>query len=87
MRDSMLTKDEIARRGREIYARDIRAEVEPEHDGEFLVVDVVTGDYTIGEDEDEVFGRAEAKDPEGLFYLMRVGRPVVHRIGGSAGPG
>lgn len=87
MRGSMLTKDEIARRGREIYARDIRAEVEREHDGEFLVVDFVTGDYTVGEDEDEVFGRAEAKDPEGLFHLVRVGRPAVHRIGGSAGPG
>ncbi len=79
----MLTKDEIARRGREIYARDIRAEVEREHGGEFLVVDVVTGDYTVG--EDEVFGRAEAKNPKSLFYLMRVGRPAVHRIGGSAG--
>ena len=70
----MLTKDEIARRGREIYALDIRAEVEREHGGEFLVVDVVTGDYTVGEDEDEVFGHAEAKNPKSLFYLMRVGR-------------
>ncbi len=86
MSDSMLTKDEIARRGREIYERDVRAEVEREHDGEFLVVDVATGDYAVGQDEDEVFDRAEAKDPEGLFYLMRVGRPAAHRIGGSARP-
>ncbi len=84
MSDSMFTKDEIARRGREIYERDIRAEVECTHDGEFLVVDVATGDYAVGEDEDEVFDRAEAKAPEGLFYLMRVGRPAAHRIGGSA---
>lgn len=83
MRDSILTKDEIARRGREVYERDIRAEIEREHDGEFLVVDVTTGDYAVGEDEDEVFDRAEAKHPEGLFYLMRVGRPFAHRIGGS----
>ncbi|MBA3426938.1 MAG: hypothetical protein H0U04_20915 [Rubrobacter sp.] len=86
MSDSMLTKDEIARRGREIYERDVRAEVEHGHDGEFLVVDIATGDYVVGEDEDEVFDRAEAKDPEGLFYLMRVGRPAAHRIGGSARP-
>ncbi len=87
MSDSMLTKDEIARRGREIYERDIRAEVECTHDGEFLVVDVATGDYAVGEDEEEVFDRAEAKAPEGLFYLMRVGRSAAHRIGGSARPG
>lgn len=84
MSDSMLTKGEIARRGREIYERGIRAEVEREHDGEFLVVDIATGDYAIGEDDEEVFDRAEAKNPQGLFYLMRVGRPAAHRIGGSA---
>jgi hypothetical protein len=52
MSDSMLTKDEIARRGREIYDRDIRAHVEPDHDGEFLVVDVPTGDYAVGEEDE-----------------------------------
>lgn len=87
MNDSIPTKDEIARRGREIYERDIRAEVERKHDGEFLVVDVATGDYAVGEDDEEVFDRAEAKNPEGLFYLMRVGRPAAHRIGSSAWPG
>lgn len=87
MSGSSLTKDEIARRGRGIYERDIRAEVEREHDGEFLVVDVATGEYAVGEDQDEVFDHAEARNPEGLFYLLRVGRPAAHRIGRSAGPG
>ncbi len=32
MSDLMLTKDEIARRVREIYERDIRADVERDHD-------------------------------------------------------
>lgn len=87
MSDSILTKDEIARRGREIYGRDIRADVERDHDGEFLVIEVSTGDYAVGKDDEEVFEHAEAKNPEGLFYLMRVGRPAAHRIGGSARPG
>lgn len=79
-----LTKDDIAKRGRDIYERDIRAGIEHEHDGEFLVVDVVTGEYEVGEDDDEVFGRSEARNPDGLFFLMRVGRPAAHRIGGSS---
>lgn len=78
-----LTKDELARRGREIYERDIRHEVEKDHDGEFLVVDVETGDYAVDEDQDLAFERAEAKNPEGLFYLMRVGRRAAHRIGSA----
>ncbi len=83
MGDPGLTKDEIARRGREMYERGIRAEVEREHDGEFLVVDVTSGDYEVGEDDDEVFELSEARNPDGLFFLMRVGRPAAHRIGGS----
>lgn len=72
---------EVARRGRELYERDIRKEVEPEFDGYFLVVDINTGDYFLGETDDDIFDRAEAKNPDGLFYLMRVGRQAAHRIG------
>jgi repressor of nif and glnA expression len=58
----MLTKDEIARRGYEIYERDIRTEVERNHDGRFLVVDVSTGRYEITNDELTAFdpGREES---------------------------
>ena len=74
--------EEIARRGREIYERDIRSEeFGREHDGEFLVVDVTAGEYEIDPDEARAFDRAEDKNPEGLFYLMRVGHRAAHRIG------
>ena len=57
MDDRTLDKDEIARRvarrGREIYERDIRGEVELEHEGGILVVDVGTGYHAVGEDQDE----------------------------------
>ena len=80
--EAKLKAEEIARRGREIYERDIRSEkFDREHDGEFLVVDVTTGDYAVGEDDDEAFGGMEEKNPDGLFHLMRVGRRAAHRIG------
>ena len=82
-----LKAEEIARRGREIYERDIRSEeFDPEHDGEYLVVDATTGDYVVSKDDDEAFDRAEGKNPEGLFHLMRVGRKAAHRIGSVARP-
>ena len=92
MDDRTLDKDEIARRvarrvarrGREIYERDIRGEVELEHEGGILVVDVGTGYHAFGEDQDEVFDQVEKNNPSGLFYLLRVGHPAVHRIGHSA---
>ena len=51
-------------------------------------MDVESGAYSLADDELEAFDRAEAKNPNGLFYLMRVGRRAAHRIGGadSIGP-
>lgn len=80
------TTEEIVRRGREIYEREIRRKVEREFDGAFLVVDITTGAYSLGETDDDAFDRAEAKNPDGLFYLMRVGRPAAHRIGALSLP-
>ena len=75
--------DEIARRGEEIYERDLRARVEPAHIGDFLVVDVDTGDYEVDPDEVVALKRAYARHPEGSRYLIRVGYLAAHQIGGS----
>lgn len=80
--DAGYTKEEIARRGREIYESNIRPEVERDHDGRFLVVDITTGHYEIADDELSAFERAEEKNPRGSFFLLRVGRRAAHRLGG-----
>ncbi len=79
------TAEEIADRGREIYERDIRSEVEAEHTGEFLVIDVTTGDYNLSADEAEAFDLAGERSPEGLFYLMRVGRRAARLLANLPG--
>lgn len=85
--EAKLKAEEIARRGREIYERAIRSEeFDREHDGEFLVVDATTGGYALGRDDDEAFDRMEEENPEGLFYLMRIGKKAAHRIGAVARP-
>ena len=82
--------EEIARLGEEIYARDIRTEeLEAEHEGEFLVVDVTTGSYELDESDVAASDRALAKNPDALLYFMKVGRPSAYRIGAglsSVGP-
>ena len=72
---------EVARRGKEIYEREIRAKVEPEQEGRFLVVDVNSGRYALADDELEAFDRVREESPDGLLYLVRVGRKVAHRVG------
>lgn len=78
--DAGYTKEEIARLGREIYERDIRAAVERDYDGRFLVVDVTTGRYEIANDELAAFDRAEEENPSGAFFLLRVGRLAAHQL-------
>ena len=45
------SKDEFARRGDEIYDRDISPHVGPDDEGKFVVIDIETGAYEIDQDE------------------------------------
>ena len=76
-----LNKEEVVRRGREIYEREIRAKVEPKHDGEFVVVDVTTGSYEVDESDVTASDRALEKNPDAVLCFLRVGRPAAYRIG------
>ena len=75
------TKEEVAARGRVIYEQQIRAKVEPEHVGKFLVIDIETGEYEMDEDGEAASMRAYQKKPSGARYGMRIGYPAWGRIG------
>ncbi len=45
------SKEEFARRGDEIYDRDISPHVGPNDEGKFVVIDIETGAYEIDQDE------------------------------------
>ena len=74
--------EEIAQLGEETYARDIRARVEKDHFGEFLVLDVHTGEYEIDPDETQAVSRMIARNPGGARYILRIGFRTAHRLGG-----
>lgn len=76
------SEDEIVRRGEEIYNRELRARVEPQHRGKFLVVDIETGDYEIDVRDILAEQRLRARRPSGAFYLVRIGSPTAYRLGG-----
>lgn len=72
---------ELARRGQEYYDQYLRANLEPEHNGEYLFLDVETGDYEMDQDELAAMERARAKHPGSVFYILRVGYPTAGCIG------
>lgn len=79
------SNDEIVRRGQELYDREIRARVEPEQNGRFLVVDVETGEYEIDDTAIDAIDRLQAKCPDAPVYIVRVGYPAAYKLGGRFG--
>jgi hypothetical protein len=81
MPQTQYSSDEIARRGREIYETQLRAKLEPEHTGKYLVIDVDTGEYEMDEDGNMASQRAFQKKPDGVRYGMRIGHRAWGRLG------
>jgi len=78
---------ELVRRGRDYYDKFLRAKLEPAHHGEFLYLDVETGEYELDADEVAAMERATANHPDSVFYILRVGYPASVYIGASPGRG
>lgn len=77
--------EETARLGDEIYEREIRSLVEGAHDGEFIAIDVTSGDWAMGDDELSAADRLRSQQPDAIdVWLLRVGYRVVASIGGGA---
>jgi hypothetical protein len=83
MPQTQYTLEEIAQRAEEIYQRSIRDKVMPQDKGKFLVVDIDSGDYEVDEDDLAAEDRLRARQPEGVFYLLRVGYTTAYTLGGT----
>ena len=69
MSSSSLTSESVAQRGQELYDREIRAEVEPQNTGKFLILDVETGYYEIDESDIAALRRFKDKRPGALVDM------------------
>jgi hypothetical protein len=77
-----LQPDEIVRRGEAIYQDRIRPQVEADHSGEFLVINVVTGEFEMDPDDLTASRRAKARLKNAPLFTLRVGHPAAYRLGG-----
>jgi hypothetical protein len=75
------TGEEIARRGQELYERTIRAQVEPEHKGKLLVLNLETGEYEMDADDTAALDRAKARFGRAETFALRIGYPTTYRLG------
>ena len=76
---------ETGRLGKEIYERDIRHRVEPDHIGKYVAIDVDSGCWAMGESTMEARNSLGEMRPKAVNVLMEwIGYEAVGSIGGGA---
>jgi hypothetical protein len=65
----------------------LRKMLEPGHDGEYVVIDVDTGEYEVDRDHLTASDRAAARRPGARLYAARVGARTLGRVGGHSAVG
>jgi hypothetical protein len=67
------TPEDITERGEAIYLNELRSKLEPQHIGEYAVIDVDTKKYFLDTNLLIALKAAEDEFPKKLFYIVRVG--------------
>jgi hypothetical protein len=75
------SKEEFARRGDEIYDRDVSPHVEPDDEGKFVVIDIETGEYEVDQDELAASDRLLARRFDAQMWTRRIGSRYARRFG------
>lgn len=70
---SDISPSQITKRGEEIYHKQLKGTLEPEHRGQYVAIEPESGDYFVGEDPIQADTQAQAKHPDKVFYLKRIG--------------
>lgn len=83
MEAALLTRDEVALRGKLLYAQSIRSQVENERNiGKAVIIDIESGDYEIDEVGITSAERLHSKRPNARLYGIRIGYDVAEALGG-----
>ncbi|NJK51320.1 hypothetical protein HC931_27350 [Candidatus Gracilibacteria bacterium] len=84
MLDPKLSSEEISRRGKELYEKSIRSQVETaDNIGKIVSINVETGEYEIGDDLVITSLRLRAKQPDAPLWAERIGYNAVYAVGGT----
>ena len=76
------SREDFARRGSDIYERDIRQKIEADNEGSFVAIDIETGAWELDVDDYTSTERLLKHVPDAQIWLVRVGNQSTYRIGG-----
>lgn len=75
-----LARNEIGQRGREIYETRLRAVLEPEHDGQFVAIDVESAEFEVADEAQDASDRLWERCPGAQILIERVGHPSAFHV-------
>jgi len=71
--------EELDRLGWARY-EEIRGELEPQHRGEYVAIEVDSGAYFVGRTPEEALTQAERAFPDKVFCLIRIGYKAARKL-------
>lgn len=74
----------IAEAGEKIYREKYQAEFEEKYRGQFVAIDVLTGEAYRGDLPEEALEKGRKASPKRLFHLIRVGSAGAFRVSYSS---
>ncbi len=81
-RQPRYSKEEFARRGTDIYERQVRSQVEEGNKGRIVAIDIETGEYSLGENILSASQPLFERNDDAQLWSARIGHRAVHHIGG-----
>ena len=81
VRHPRYSKEEFARRGHEIYASQVRHQVEEENQGKIVAIDIETGAFEVADDSLTAAKQLLIRFPDAQIFGIRIGHLAVHRFG------
>jgi hypothetical protein len=81
------SREEFARRGQEIYERDVRPALRPGDEGKFVAIDIESADYEVDRDDYAATERLLSRHPDAQTWLAQVGQRAAYRLGARSDSG
>jgi hypothetical protein len=81
VRQRRYSKEELARRGQQLYESGIRQQVEVGNEGKIVAIDIETGDFEVDETVMGATDRLFERQPDAQPWTIRVGHSAVYHFG------
>jgi hypothetical protein len=72
----------VIERARQIYADQLKSDLESKHRDRFVAIEPESGEYFLGDTFDEAVKSARTKYPSRLSHTIRIGHGAAFHIGG-----